>query len=62
MAVLITDADTHERVDQFGTTIPAAERQSANSATEKLAVATKALTQLRAENIQLRADNAAGAR
>lgn len=38
--------------------IPAAERASASSASVKLAVATKALTQLRAENTQLRADNA----
>lgn len=38
--------------------IPAAERASPASAAVKLDVATKALSQLRAENAQLRADNA----
>jgi len=38
--------------------IPANERATAASAAVKLAVATKALTQLRAENAQLRTDNA----
>ncbi|WP_353050955.1 DUF6262 family protein [Actinoplanes sp. NBRC 101535] len=55
----LRQAITAERTAVQGTVpLPAAERSTASSATVNLAVATKALAQLRAENTQLRADNA----